>query len=225
MHQDFEFASQSTRLFGFVRGVSGPVTPIVLAVVMAKVAYSVMEGFKRMAVGPRFGVCCFSEFILVKGYDDCPSRQRLECREALWSALTEGQGAALPRLHRCRAPGKVSSCLCRLFSRCHQRRGYEECTSSYAALSGGRQRCRAVTCHRISRRCRTFISSLAFDPIDQCLHALFCQLFVSGNHKHTSCEGRQIGCGRGRSYESRKQNDETPYKTNPEHGFTSDGGG
>lgn len=36
--QDFEFASQSTRLFGFVRGTRGPVTPIARAVVMAKVA-------------------------------------------------------------------------------------------------------------------------------------------------------------------------------------------
>jgi hypothetical protein len=36
--QDFEFASQSARLFGFVRGASGPVTPIARAVVTAKVA-------------------------------------------------------------------------------------------------------------------------------------------------------------------------------------------
>ena len=35
--QDFEFASQSARLFGFVRGASGPVTPIARAVVRAKV--------------------------------------------------------------------------------------------------------------------------------------------------------------------------------------------
>jgi hypothetical protein len=38
LSQDFEFASQSTRLFGFVRGASGPVTPIARAVVTAKVA-------------------------------------------------------------------------------------------------------------------------------------------------------------------------------------------
>lgn len=36
--QDFELARQSTRLFGFVRGASGPVTPIARAVVTAKVA-------------------------------------------------------------------------------------------------------------------------------------------------------------------------------------------
>ena len=35
--QDFEFTSQSMRLFGFVRGTSGPVTPIARAVVAAKV--------------------------------------------------------------------------------------------------------------------------------------------------------------------------------------------
>jgi hypothetical protein len=38
LSQDFEFASQSARLFGFVRGASGPVTPIARAVVTAKVA-------------------------------------------------------------------------------------------------------------------------------------------------------------------------------------------
>lgn len=32
-----EFANQSTRLFGLVRGANGPVTPIARAVVAAKV--------------------------------------------------------------------------------------------------------------------------------------------------------------------------------------------